>query len=261
MTKTPKIIVAAPPEYISRAKRSGCMTAQMSYRIGRGFRLYRLHRTPDTDGGLMVLDTSDYKGGGPTRSLIDDTMSECMRRDFCGIVIDSGARPNSPSQLSLSKMLSKAAMENGLLYFVPESLAETGENAIVRVSTALSGGTLSRHISDAAVKYGAGRVALEIQRVLMDFTLPALNGMGKNLSPAEFSALKERHNASSFFSPHLAVNYFTYCDKKTAHFVLHDNAPSIRQKLLIGMHSGIEYSFLFYPQIADIHDSLFSGEK
>jgi len=205
----------------------------------------------------MVLDTSGFKGGGPIASLIEDVVAECAQKEFIGIVIDAGTRPDTPAQQSLSKSLASAAAKHKLLYFVPEELASSGENAIIRVSTALSGGTLSRHISDAAGKYGAGRVALEAQRIVMDFTLPARSGIGKALTATELLRLKERHNATSFFSPDLAVNYFTYRDKKGAHFVLHDDAQSIRRKLSTGISAGVKHVFLFYPQVADIYDSLF----
>jgi len=207
-------------------------------------------------GGLMVLDTGGFKGGGPLSALIADITDECARKDFDGIVLDASANPKSPAQLSISKALAAAASPLGLKYFVPEALAHTGENAIVRVSSALSGGTLRRHIADAFEKYGSERVALELERVSMDFTLPAVQGVGKELSDEELRELMREYNASAQFSADLVVNYFTYRDKIGAHFVLYDNAQSFRRKIKAAARAGVRYAFLFYPHVAGIYDEI-----
>ena len=250
------IIVAAPPEFSAAAKRPGCAVGHMSYKIGRGFRLYRSRRAPVTDGGFMVLDTTEFIGGGPLAALVADVTDECRRRGFLGVVVDSGKLPGSLAQLALSKTLAKMAAQINLLYFVPESLAESGENAIVKVSTALSGGTLKRHISDAQKKYGARRVALEIERVCMDFMLPSHGGAGRELTKETLNELIERHKSAPLFSLDLMVNYFTYRDNKDVHFVLFDNAKSIEKKLKAGSRAGVEHAFLRYTSIMDIYDHI-----
>jgi len=234
--------------------------AHMAYRIGHGFRLYRSHRLSGVKSGMMVLDTGGFKGGGPLSALIADIIDECAKKDFAGIVLDAGANPRSPAQLSISKALAAAALPIGLKYFVPEALAHTGENTIVRVSSALSGGTFRRHIADALEKYGADRVSLELQRVSMDFTLPAFRGVGAELTDEELRELMRRNNAAAQFSADLMVNYFTYRDKTGAHFVLYDNAQSFRRKIKAAARMGVEYAFLFYPHVADIYDEILGIE-
>ena len=257
MAGIPKIILATPPETAAAVENSG-VVAHMSYRIGHGFRLYRSQRASDIHGGFMVLDTSGFTGGGPMASLITDIIRECDKRAFTGIVINAGGNPGSPAQITLSMTLAKAAITHSLAYFVPEALAETGDHTIVRISAALSGGTLSRRLADAVEKYGAKRLAVEIERVLMDFSLPTLSGVGRELSNDEFHKLVNCYNPKSFFSSELMVNYFTYHDERGTHFVLHDNANSLRHKLKSVSDSGIEYAFLFYPRITDIFDEIFT---
>jgi hypothetical protein len=249
-----KIIIATPPENAHTVENSG-IAAHMSYRIGHGFRLYRSRRASDIRGGFMVLDTGGFTGGGPLASLTADVIGECVKRAFTGIVINAGGS-TSPSQISLSASLAKAAEKHGLAYFVPEALAETGTHTIVRISAAISGGTLKRRLSDAIEKYGADRMAVEVERILMDFTLPTLSGVGGELSNDEFRRLIDRYNPKSFFSSDLMVNYFTYHDNQGTHVVLHDNAESLRRKLAALPDFGIEYAFLFYPRIADIFDEI-----
>jgi spore germination protein YaaH len=86
----------------------------------------------------------------------------------------------------------------------------------------------------------------------VDFTLPAVSGVGRDLSNAEFRGLIDRYNPKSFFSPELMVNYFTYHDGSGTHFLLHDNAESLRRKLSAVSDAGIRYALLFYPRVADI---------
>ena len=261
MANVPQIIVATPPESLRGAARPDCVIAHMAYRIGHGFRLYRHHSLHGICGGMMVLDTGGFKGGGPLSALIADITDECARKDFAGIVLDAGLNPRSPAQLSISKALASAARPLGLKYFVPEALAHTGEDTIVRVSSALSGGTLRRHIADAFEKYGADRVALELQRVNMDFTLPAFRGVGKKLTDEELTELMSRHNAAAQFSAELVVNYFTYRDETDAHFVLYDNAQSFRRKIKAAARAGVQHALLFYPHVAGIYDEILRAES
>jgi len=233
----------------------------MSYRIGHGFRLYRSQRASGIHGGLMVLDTDGFTGGGPLASLIADIISECGRRAFTGIIINAGASSASPTQISLSAALAKEAAKHDLAYFVPETLSETGDRTIVRISAAISGGTLNRRLADAIEKYGVDRLAIETERVRVDFTLPAMTGVGRELSNAEFRVLIDRYDPKSFFSPELMVNYFTYHNEHGTHFVLHDNAESLRRKLTAVSDAEIEHAFLFYPRVADIFGEIFATDN
>jgi spore germination protein YaaH len=120
----------------------------------------------------------------------------------------------------------------------------------------LSGGTLSGHISDAIAKYGNSRVALEIERVRMDFSLPATQGTGKELTAEDVQSLIEQYNPQSFLSKDLCAYYFTYHDKKGTHFVLYDNGASIKRKLSVAAKMNIEDAFIFYPHVTDIIDKI-----
>ena len=84
----------------------------------------------------------------------------------------------------------------------------------------------------AAAQYGAGRVALAVERVAADFFLPAPSGQGHPLSQEELKALMDEREPAVFFSNELCAHYFTYMNRQNgAHFVLFDDAASIRKKL------------------------------
>lgn len=249
------IIFAAPREYIRAAALTGYDVAYMIYRIGRGHHLFRAHGTEHISGGYMVLDTDGYMGGGPSSTLITEIMGECEKNKYKGIVLDTGGKSAAP-QAAITRQVASEAAKRGLKLYVHDILADASEHTIVLLQTALSGGTLSGHIGDAVARYGADRVALEIERVRMDFTLPAKSGTGTELTAGELQELMDRHQAKSFLSRDLCAHYFTYHDKKGTHFVLYDDGVSIKRKLSVASKLGIEDAFIFYPHVADIIDKI-----
>lgn len=255
MENMTNIIIAAPPEYIVDASQTGYPVAHMIYRIGRGHHLFRAHGVNSSKGGLMVLDTDGYVGGGPSSTLITEILGECEKNNFRGIVLDTGGKFTSQLML-LAGHLASDGLKKGLKLYVHDVLAGASEHAVILVPTALSGGTLSEHIGDAIKRYGVHRVALEIERVRMDFTLPAKNGTGIELTADELQALIDQHHPQSFLSKDLCAYYFTYHDKKGTRFVLYDNATSIKRKLSVAAKLGIEDAFIFYPHVADIIDKI-----
>ena len=73
------------------------------------------------------------------------------------------------------------------------------------------------------------------------------------------NALLEERRPSVFFSSELCAHYFTYMSRENgAHFVLFDDAGSIRKKLLTAQGLGIRQAVLSYPQTADLLGALLS---
>lgn len=255
MDKDTKIIIAAPAEFIETAIAKGQTIAHMIFRIGRGYHLFRAQGSAFIKGGLMVLDTGGFSGGGPISILVSEILRQCETSGFTGIVLDTGGARTAPLSM-LADRLGVEASNRNLTLYIPESLADAGEHAVVLLPTALSGGTLRAHIRDAQRRYGKGRVALEIERVRMDFTLPASSGTGKELSAEDLQNLLTQYHPQSFLSIPLCTNYFTYHDKKGVHFVLYDNSTSIHCKLGAAADMGIDTAFMFYPHVSDIIDKI-----
>ncbi|UOO38690.1 hypothetical protein IZU99_05450 [Oscillospiraceae bacterium CM] len=251
MDNNTNIFIAAPPEFIESAGRSGLTVAHMIYRIGRGYRLYRAQGAEVKNGGVMVLDTDGFTGGGPVSELVAEILTECARHNFTGIVLETGDKA-PPAAASLAVRLSAAAAEQSLTLYIQEALAPACPTGVVLIQSALSGGRLSDHLGDAVTRYGAHRVALEIERVKMDFLVPAVTGAGRALAPGEFEALLAEYKPQTFLSNDLCANYFTYRNKKGTHFVLFDTAASIRRKLAVAQRLGITTAFLYYPHVSDL---------
>ena len=63
-----------------------------------------------------------------------------------------------------------------------------------------------------------------------------------------------------FFSGELCAHYFTYMSRDSgAHFVLFDDAGSIRKKLLTARSLGVSQAVLSYPQTADLLGEVLRG--
>ena len=108
-----------------------------------------------------------------------------------------------------------------------------------------------------AARGGGGRLALDAERLRMDFSLPARNGRGRPLTAGELQELLDRESPAVFFSQDLCARYFTYTRDGETHFVLFDDADTLRQKLRLGSSLGFSAAFLMYPEVRDLLPQLF----
>lgn len=250
-----RLVLASTREYLDEAAQTGLPVAHMIYKIGRGYRLFRASGARRHPGGLMVLDAGGYSGGGPLSGLVEEIFEECRQAGFTGVILTPGERATQ-GQIALAARLAAAGEEKGLALYVPESLAASAPGVRVLVQTALSGGNLARHIYRAVEKYGPEKVALEVERVRMDFAIPAKTGIGQALSQEELEALLEAHRPKIHYTEELAASYFIYRSRRRTHFVLFDNAATIRRKLAIAGRFGVREAFLFYPGVRDILEEI-----
>ena len=73
------------------------------------------------------------------------------------------------------------------------------------------------------------------------------------LTREELRQRLEEQAPSVFFSSELCAHYFTYMSRQNgAHFVLFDDAGSIRKKLQVARNLGISSAVLAYPQVDDL---------
>ena len=137
---------------------------------------------------------------------------------------------------------------------MPESYA-AASGAIPLICTAISGGNFVQRLQEAAAgRDRAGGLALDVQRLRMDFTLPAQSGL-------ELQDLLDRESPSVFFSQDLCARYFTYARDGETHFVLFDDADTLSQKLRTGGNMGFAAAFLMYPEVQDLLPKLFPGRR
>lgn len=250
------VFLAVTPAEAASCRGYRVPLVHIAYAVGDGGRLLRSELPRGAQGGLLGL--SD-RCNGPLSELpmlCRAILGECHAHRFGGVLADfeGGARED---RLPFLSRLGAMLAQSGRRLYVPEAFAVP--EASVLICTALSGGTLRERLSDAAARYGTQRVALDCQRLAMDFVLPCRSGEGTPLTPEELSARRERCGAAVFFSEELCANYFSYTAQGRAHFVLFDTAETLRCKLRLGRERGMETAFLMYPEVSDLLPELLNA--
>lgn len=251
-----RLILTAPPSAAQAASSYGLPVGHMAYRIGPGGHLLRANIPINLRGGLMVIDGSGFNGRADTNVFCQQVIRECTARTFDGVILDFEGKPHPLLSQIVNKLGILLARRNWPLY-VTEEYGGVSDQARVIIPSALSGGSLSKRLTEAVERYGADKVALGIQRTAEDFTLPAPTGTGVPLSRAELNRRIQSRGASIFFSDELCAHYFTYMSRQNgAHFVLFDNAASIRKKIHIAKQFGLCACILAWPEVDDILEKI-----
>ena len=240
-----QIYLAVTPAEAQEASRFRCSLAHVAYCIGPDSTLLRQNLLLQTRGGLLsVTDRGAIlRELGPL---------------FGGVLLDF-EQPPAPDRLAFAETLARRLSPRPV--YVPESYA-AASGAIPLICTAISGGNFVQRLQEAAAgRDRAGGLALDVQRLRMDFTLPAQSGEGRPLSGRELQDLLDRESPSVFFSQDLCARYFTYARDGETHFVLFDDADTLSQKLRTGGNMGFAAAFLMYPEVQDLLPKLFPGRR
>ena len=250
------LILTAPPGECRAAARFGLPVAHAAYRVGGGPHLFRANLPLPVRGGLMAVDCAGFTGGGESGLFCQEVLRECAARGFTGVLCDFEGRP-LPLLIQILRELEGMLEKRGWPLYVPEHYGSHTSRARVLISSALSGGSLAQRLQEAAERYGPERTVLAVERVAEDFFLPAPDGQGRVLDREELAAMLESRSPSVFFSTELCAHYFTYMSRENgAHFVLFDDAGSIRKKLRLAQAAGISQAVLSYPQVDDLLEEI-----
>lgn len=252
-----QLILAVPPDEVTAARTYGLTLAHVAYRVGGGPHLFRSNLPIPVRGGLMYIDDSGFDGRGTPDTFCQEVVRECSARGFGGVIC---AFDRSFSLLSaIITQLGPMLARQNRSFYVSERYGRHTNTGRVLIPTALSGGSLRQRLSEAVERYGAGRVTLAIERSAEDFFLPSPNGQGHPLTREELAAKQKELSPSIFFSDELCARYFTYMNRQSgAHFVLFDDAGSIRKKLRLAEALGIERALFFYPEVSDLLPDILS---
>ena len=80
-------------------------------------------------------------------------------------------------------------------------------------------------------------------------------------SGLELQDLLDRESPSVFFSQDLCARYFTLTRQGQTHFVLFDDARTLRRKLDLARQLGIRDALVMLPEVEDLLEPLFAGER
>lgn len=254
-----KLFLVAPPEQAQKAAKHGLSMAQLAYRVGNGPHLFRTQGTMTRTGGVMIADHQGFNGRGEVEPFCQEVVRECAARGYQGAFFDFEGRP-FPVLRRAVELLGPTFQRRGWTLYVPEGYVTACPSVKAVISTALSGGSLKQRLSQVADTYGPERVALGLEWVAEDFTLPAPDGAGVHLSQEELDQLLEKRAPAVYFDQELCAHYFTYMHTgQSAHFVLYDNASSMTKKLAIAAALGIREGFLPLPQRETYLTTLLQG--
>lgn len=251
-----QLYLAAPPEQLHTARKYTNYLAHAAYRIGPGGSLTARTLPQPLRGGLMMLSDREAEAIPDTHRLCREILRECGRRSYSGVTADF-EEPVSADRAALLEQLEVLLRMNRRILFVPEAYGAHTVSASVVIDTALSGGTLQGRLKEAADRYGGARLALDLERMAMDFPLPSPSGMGKPLATDQLSALLAQNGQCSFFSSDLCARYFTYQRAGQSHFVLYDDAETLQRKIQAGQALGIRTGFFMLPEVEDLLASLY----
>ena len=251
-----QIYLTAGPDHLPKALRYTRRLAHAAYRIGPEGRLLRQNQPSQIRGGLMVVDDRDC---GPIRdrdALCREVWRECVGRGYSGAAADF-EQPVSGDRLAFLEALSQIFSRSGKRLYVPEAYGSQLPLAYIMICTALSGGIFQQRLEEAVRRFGSGRLALDLQRLRMDFPLPCPSGEGTPLTNEALRAMMAEKQPSVFYSADLCARYFTCIREGDSHFVLFDDAGTITRKIQAGQALGIPTGFLLYPETEDLLPQLF----
>lgn len=238
-----QLYLAAAPCYLPETRRWGLPIAHAAYRIDSGGRLSALALPPEVRSGLLLVTGTDCPSPPQTEALARDILRQCLQRGYTGVVLE----PVLPAAAVTA--LETLCRSYGRTLYVPERCGGQTADARIVVSTALSGGTLRRRLEEVCRRFGPRRIALDLACVRADFSLPAPYGDGTALTAQQLTALRGQRPV--FFSPELCARYFTYGEGGMTHFVLFDDADTLRRKMALGAELGIQTGFLSLPEAAE----------
>ena len=252
-----QIYLAVTPEASQEAQSYCRNLAHVAYRVGPGSILLRQRLLLQTKGGLLSVSDRDAPFIDSPEDLRDAVLRECGRRGYSGVLLDFEEGPRRDRTAFVTALAPALSASRRTLY-LPENYANAAPGAVVLLCTAVSGGSFSQYLQESVSKAGgAGRLALDVQRLRMDFRLPARTGEGEPLTGEALRKLMERESPSVFFSQDLCARYFTYSREGEAHFVLFDDADTLNQKLRLGAGMGFHAAFLMWPEVRDIAPRVF----
>ena len=250
-----QLYITVTPEQYNLFTGKPFRLSHAAYHIGQDGHLQRRALSRQTQNGLMALCDPDMPVITERTALCREILRECCSRGYEGVAADLG-RDATADRIAFLEELAPLLHRNSKKLFVSSAYGRHIPTAYVLINTALSGGTLSTMLADACRVFGRQRVVLDIERVRMDFLLPSPDGEGTMLSAEEFNALYASLSPSVFFSHELCAKYFTYHKDGRSHFVLFDDADTIRFKLKLGKSMELRYAFLLCSEVEDLLSQL-----
>ena len=224
LTALPKLILAVTPEQAKLVNNPDTTLAHIAYRLENGPTLTRLRQAQPGPGGLLYLGEDQISGNNYTY-LFQQLLRECSARHFQGVIADL-----PPGLDGMIQQLDTLLPQNALTLYLPEHYHNTGKKARLLVSTALTGGSLRRHLQERSERYGAGRIVGVLQRVCAQVIPQGKSNQTTPISQEELLRLRQQHKPQIQWSAELCLRYFTCNEQGKLRFVLFDDKETLQAK-------------------------------
>ena len=246
-----QVYLSVTPQFCREGMKYRARLAHVAYRIGPDSHLLRQNLLIQTRGGLLSLSDEGCPPIQHPDVLCRELWQECGLRGYSGVLADFEAEI-TPDRMAFLRQLNSLLDRYNRRLFLPEALAVRVPASTAVVCTALSGGIFTRRMEEAARRFGPGRTAMDIQRLMMDFPLPCPSGTGAPLTLQQLEQLRREILPTPFYSRELCAKYFTYTRGGQSHFVVFDDGDTLREKLRTGNSLGLHAAFLMYPEVCDL---------
>ena len=148
--------LAVTPEELREAGKYGRAFAHVAYRIGPDSTMLRQNLLLETRGGLLSVSDHEAPFIDSPEDLRDAALRECGRRGYSGVLLDFEETPRRDRTAFVSALAPALSASRRTLY-LPEAYAGAAPGAVVLLCTAVSGGSFSQYLQEAAAQAG-GRV-------------------------------------------------------------------------------------------------------
>ena len=247
--KAEGMILAVTAAETAECRGLGLELGRLSYRVSPEGVLLRSTALGDARGGVMIV-----MGRIPvchTVRLAAVILAECDERAYTGVYLDCAGSDPAAQELA-AELLTGLSAAGRRLYTAPG----LGEGIPV-LDSAVTGGSYRLYLEEERTRHPEG-IALELMPMAVSFVLPAADE-GERLSREELAAELEQ-GGLQYYSRELCARYQTGRDADgLTHFLLYDDADTLREKCRIAIEVGVETIFLPYrllreelPEILEI---------
>ena len=163
-----QLYMTAAPEQYRLLSGMSFRLSHLAYQIGTDGHLHRATVSRQMQSGLLALNDAMPPAISDPTALSREILRECMSRGYEGVAADFGGS-TTPDRMVFLEEAAKLLHRNSKKLFLSAAYGRRIPTAYVLVNTAISGGTLRTMLVDACNAFGRGRVALDIERLRMDF--------------------------------------------------------------------------------------------
>ena len=197
MVYTKNLILVCTGRDTTKAASLGMPVLQLCLGISQSGALQRLKVSAVQRHCLLgVTDPPQAINFCSAERIAADLVFEARRTEAPGVFADF--EHDTPLNRRLLAAFDEALYDADIPLYVPLECGRTLSHAILTVSTAISGGSLTEYISSLQGIYSAARIAAFLQPVSQDFTLPSPTPNGVSVPQQEPRCSRRPVHSRSF---------------------------------------------------------------